>query len=368
MSLIKPAEMTTGYFKTNILGFQGSGKSFTAMLLAYGVAKTIGHNKIVYFDTEKGSDFFVRDMEGVGIEFFQVKSRAFSDVLTTIKECHEMGIEILVVDSLTHLWEELKKSYLKKKNREKMQIQDWPPVTAEWNILMESVVNEPLHMIMCGRATWEYEWETDDQGNRDLIKTRTKMRAHKETANEYDIVLEMEAITMDMKDLEKITNRKNRLSFKPHVGSKLLHRCHVIKDRSDSMNGMVIENPTFDDFKPYIEEINLGGKHFGVDLERTSEDRFSPDGKTDRQIYAENKKAALEEIQGVMTELWAGQSAEEKKSKIEFIEIVFETRAWSTVEKRSLEELEAVAIKLDQFIEAYNETKDIRQSWEKCNA
>ena len=41
------------------------------------------------------------------------------------------------------------------------------------------------------------------------------------------------------------------------------------------------------------------------------------------------KEIALEEIQGIMTQLFPGQSAKEKKMKVDILESIFKTRSWT---------------------------------------
>ena len=89
MSLLKKAESTMAYFKCGIFGFQGDGKTYTASLLAAGILKAIGADKMAYCDTETGSDWMIPKMNKEGIEVFQVKERSFNNVVTTIRECVE---------------------------------------------------------------------------------------------------------------------------------------------------------------------------------------------------------------------------------------------------------------------------------------
>lgn len=364
MALLKKAEITTAYFKCGILGFQGSGKTFTAIELGYGLCRAVKNNKLAFFDTEKASDFFVKPLAAKKIEFLSVKSRAFSDLMITIDECVKGGVCVLVVDSLTHVWREICDAYAKKLGRKRLQFQDWMIIKGEWRDFTDALINSPIHMIICGRAGYEYDYDIDDQGNKDLIKTGTKMKAEAETGFEPDLVIEMESVTANMEELAKIEGRKARTSFKPKVGSKLIHRAHILKDRADVLDGHIFDNPTFDNFQPHFKTLNIGGKHLGVDTSRTSQERFSPEGKTERQIYGEKKGIALEEIKGAMVQMWPGQSAPEKKAKADFIDTIFGTKAWAKVEKCSLEELEAVVVKLNNFAEKYEEREDIKKAWE----
>jgi hypothetical protein len=63
MTLFKPAEITTAYLKMALMGFQGSGKTYTATSVTVGLVQMMrelkldaGDKPIAFIDTEKGSD------------------------------------------------------------------------------------------------------------------------------------------------------------------------------------------------------------------------------------------------------------------------------------------------------------------------
>jgi hypothetical protein len=118
MSLFNPAETTTAFLKMALMGFQGSGKSYTAALTAIGLAKLIQARKPVFFlDTEKGSDWVKPMFERAGVELFTAKTRAFTDLVAAIPEAEANG-SVLIVDSLTHFWVELCETYSARKATE----------------------------------------------------------------------------------------------------------------------------------------------------------------------------------------------------------------------------------------------------------
>jgi hypothetical protein len=371
MGLLQKAEITMAYFKCGIFGFQGDGKTYTASLLAEGILKAIGENKMAYFDTETGSDWMVPKMKQSGIEVFQVKMRAFTALINTIKECVEINMPFLIIDSITHVWRDLMQSYDEKLNRRgKLQFQDWAIIKKEWQTYTDLFVNSPLHIIVCGRAGYAYDYDFNEDGSKDLIKTGTKMKAEGEFGFEPSLVIEMERITENRKELDAIKDRKKKQAYQPSRGSKSVHRAMILKDRSDTINGQVFEyshesdRTIFDDIKPHFELLNIGGMQLGVDTQ-DSKDRFDIEGKPDWKREQEMKKIALEEIQGTMVALWPGTDKDSKKAKSDFVWFVFNTRSWSAVEALPLKDLEDVKKLLTKFEEAYtiSDTKDIAVVW-----
>jgi hypothetical protein len=348
MSILKKAESTMAFFKAGFLGFQGTGKTYTATLLAMGICKLTGNMKVAFFDTETGSDFLLPKLTAEKIETFQVKSRSFSDLLQTIKDCEKENIPVLIVDSITHVWRDLCESYDKKLQRKgRLQFQDWAIIKGEWKVYTDLFVNSKVHIIVCGRAGFEYDYDFNEDGTKDLIKTGTKMKVENEFGFEPSLVVEMERATAARDELEEsheIKNIKERQQKKQEirakVGSKWIHRAHVLKDRTDTLDGQSFDYPTFKDFLPHFQALNIGGVHMGVDTTRTSEDRFDKEGKPEWKREQEQKKIALEEIESWLTTYFPGTSGKEKKAKIAIINMIFGKPSWSYVESLKLPEVQ----------------------------
>lgn len=304
MPLLKPAVNQTAFLKVGIFGFEGSGKTFTAMNIAIGICKLIKNKRIAFFDTETGSDFQIERVKKAGLELGVIKSRSFEDVCNVITETQKEGYGILIIDSISHIWKEITDSYLKKRNRQFISLPDWGVIKNLWSRYTDLYVNSQMHIIMCGRAGWQYgDFENEDTGKMESRKTGTKMRVETETGFEPNLNLEMERIT-------KGQHTKGR-----KIASGWGHKCTVLKDRTDTMNGKVIYNPKFEDFMPVIKKLNLGAIHLGVDTSRNSLDMIGDPNrdwdaaKKQHQIAVELLDEAL-----VVTGL-AGTGKKEKEER-----------------------------------------------------
>jgi hypothetical protein len=188
MSLLQPAKITSAYLKMGILGFQGGGKTKTAGKTAIGLYKYMQSKGIdctskpvAFFDTETGSDWLIPDFQQAGVPLVVAKRRSFADLLAVVKEA-EAGASALIIDSITHPWRELCESYMRKKQRTFLQIDDWGYLKGDhgWAKFTDLFVNSKLHIIMCGRAGYEFEDYKDDNGKRQIEKVGTKMKTEGE--------------------------------------------------------------------------------------------------------------------------------------------------------------------------------------------
>jgi hypothetical protein len=349
--LLKKAEKTLAYGKVGLFGFQGSGKSFTASEIASGLCKLVGNNKVAFFDTETGSDWFIEKLQGKGLEVFQVKSRSFNDLLTFLKECEENQIGVAIIDSVTHVWRELCDSYDKKLNRRgRLQFQDWNIIKKEWSNYTDAFVNSKIHIIVCGRAGYEYDTLIDEEGGKELLKTGTKMKAESEFGFEPHLVVEMERVVPEKESMLGETNKNKRMSAKVKIGSQWIHRAHVLKDRSDLINGQSFDNPSFEQFKPHFSCLNLGGNHLGVDTSHNSQDRFDSQGRPEWKKDQERKQIALEEMKAEVDKAFPGSKAEEKRAKIRLSEYVFKTASGTAIENKTADEVERGALQVKQLL------------------
>jgi len=346
MSLLKKAVNEQAFLKAGALGFAGSGKTTTASLLAIGIAKRLADGKpVAFFDTETGSDFLIPKFAAEGVELLVVKSTAFPDLLEAGKEA-EAACSVLIVDSITHVWSELNEAQLKAVNAgrkakrlapiKKLEFQHMAEVKRTWGQWTTFYLNSRLHIIVCGRAGYEWEWEADEEtGKKELTKVGTKMKVESEFGFEPSLLIEME-----------------RVPKGSAAGAGWLHRAHILKDRTDTINGKAFdfEKPakaykagdygqTFKKFEPVFAALNIGGTHIAVDQTRTNDGVFDEQGDSESTRRAKRVTIALEEIQGALVALWPGQDAASKAMKMAAIEALFQTRSWSKVESLALETL-----------------------------
>lgn len=335
MSLLKEATNQMAYAKVGILGFAGSGKTYTASNIAIGLHKYIGSNKpIAFLDTETGSDFMVKRFADAGIKLLVAKSKTFPDLMEFMQEAQETA-DIAIIDSITHIWAEIQTSFLAKINKDRqsrnlkklfrLEFQHWNQIKPEWGKFTEKFLVSPMHVLLCGRAGYEYDYEQHDaDSKKELVKTGTKMKAEGEMAYEPSLLIEMEREQFNPEYQKQTKNRA------------VINRAFVLKDRSDLLDGKYFDSPGFETFLPHFQYLNIGGVHHVRDEGTSSESLFDDQGRGDFDRMKHEKTKTLEEIQGLMTSEWPGQSAAEKKSKSDILQDVFNTRSWTALEDMSI--------------------------------
>jgi hypothetical protein len=230
----------------------------------------------------------------------------------------------MIIDSITHIWNELIESYLKKNEKKRLSLRDWQPLKATWKDFTDRYVNTKIHMIWCARSAdvWE-EAEDPEDGSKELRKTGTKPRTEAQLGYEPSLLMEMESVQLSAR-----------------IGGAYIHRAYVKKDRFDVIDGQVFDNPTFDSFYPHIVLLNLGGEHKAIETDRNSQDMFER-GDTGEQRRL-NREILLEKISNEIKLLYPGMSENDKMARIKFLQEVFESNSWTEISTRHpMDRLEA---------------------------
>lgn len=363
MTLLRPATVEQSAAKVGIFGPQGSGKTTTSALIALGLSKTYHQGKpVAFLDTENGSDYLVPIFEAEGVQLLVVKSRAFQDMKAAIREAEEGGCCAFLVDSYTHPWLELNDSLKKRLNVSKLKFVHMDQLKTMWRGWTDLMLNSPLHVILSGRLGYVWDREEDETGRKEdgeLIKLGTKMKSESEAGYEPSLLIEMEGIQSD-KARQKKTRAKQ---------GSIIHHAYVLKDRWRDLNGRTFlwkdlnaykaggYKPVFDAFRPHFDKLAIGkAEQRAVDPSRTSAALFDGNGDSAYQQRARKVQIALEEFDGTLRKLWPGETGKEKALRALVTETIFETRSWTAVAAKSLDELERGVKMLHAFEEWTQDT------------
>jgi hypothetical protein len=222
--------------KIAMFGAAGSGKTFTSLLLAEGLARHSGR-RVAVCDTEQGTAFYgqevpQRSVHPAAFDFDVLHSRSITEVLGAVRSLDPARYGVLVVDSITHLWDACKAAYTGRTNRNgAIPFQAWTAIKKPYRELMHLLLSTPMHILICGRQGVEYG---EDEATGELAALGYKMRAEGETAYEPDLLLRLE-------------------QHRPKRKQAAVPTAFVEKDRTGLLAGKSIEWPQFDNVaKPLL--------------------------------------------------------------------------------------------------------------------
>lgn len=331
------------YAKVGLYGQQGSGKTFTSATFAIGLHEHIHSKKpVFFFDTETGSSFVKPLFDKAKIPLVGKRSKSFADLMEAA-EVAERNCDIMICDSMTHVWNDLCESYRRKKYacdkcggpgmfngkecfkcggsgtyRDRLSVWDYAPIKKSWGEWVDFFINSKLHFFACGRAGGVYELRENLEGKEEIMKVEDKFKSEAEYGYEMSLLIQMKPV----KTKKGIENT-----------------AFIWKDRFNLINGAEIKSPRFEDILPHINMLNIGGAHVGtVAGKDTLEMLKTP--RPSSEEYQKLKTIVLEEIQNMMTLRYPSSGTEDKKAKMELLKTIFKTLSWTAVESMKLEQLE----------------------------
>lgn len=272
------ADPKQGFLKVSMYGPPGSGKTFTSLLIAEGLAGVSG-KRVAYVDTERGTDFYARSIPSrtVHPEAFDFDAIYTKSLKMAVDEVHGLDPKVhgvLVIDSISHLWDAAQEAYEGKragKDGDKIPFGAWAKLKKPYKVeLLDFVMGLPMHVFILGRQ--KNVFEEEDNGN--IRKVGVAMRAEGDTQYEPHICLRMET-----------------------SGSKIL--MHVEKDRSGILSGKIVVDPSFSTIEAILPF--LGQEQAPAD---DTEARVEADGSLlDAQDEKDRKK--IETSEAIVSDMTA---------------------------------------------------------------
>jgi hypothetical protein len=148
---IRTAERTGARLLIQMSGVSGSGKTYSALQLAYGLAGGDG-NKIIGIDSENRRMSLNAGILPNGSKFRTIDFFApFSPerYIQAIEAACKAGAEVIVIDSVSHEWEGPGGC---QEIAAQTKFPDWKRAKAEHKRFMTYMLQAPAHIIACTRA------------------------------------------------------------------------------------------------------------------------------------------------------------------------------------------------------------------------
>lgn len=173
-----------------ISGPAGSGKTYTALLLATAMCK-----KVAVIDTEHGSASKYADE--FDFDVLELDDFHPNNYIQAIKAAQIGGYDGLVIDSISHEWSgkngclELSEMYAKK-NKGGNKWAGWADVTPLHNAFIEAIHSAKLHIFATMRSKMDYIQAENERGKTEIRKVGMAPITREGVEYEFDIFGEMD--------------------------------------------------------------------------------------------------------------------------------------------------------------------------------
>lgn len=210
--------------KLGLSGASGFGKTYSALLLAYGI--TNDWTKIAIIDTENNSASLYSHLGEFNVlplgEPFTPEryNRA-------IETCEKAEIKVIIIDSITHEWNG-KGGCLEIHEQLGGKFQDWARVSPRHQSFIDKILNSNCHIITTVRRKIDYSMDSEMGGKTKIVKHGTKEITRE--GFEYELTANFELINdkhlaKASKDRTGLFMNKPEFVINSATGKKLMKWC-----------------------------------------------------------------------------------------------------------------------------------------------
>ena len=216
--------------KLALAGCSGSGKTFSSLLLAYGM--TNDWSKIAVIDTENGSADLYAHLGNYNV--LNLKS-AFTpeSYIKAIEICEDAGMEVIIIDSISHCWEYLLELHSQMQGN---SFTNWGKITPRQNAFTQKILSSNCHIISTLRTKQDYVL---NEKNGRLVPEKVGLKTIMRDGIDYEFTI---VLDVDMKHFAKASKDRTNLFMDkpefvitPNTGKAILNWCNEGKAENENM-------------------------------------------------------------------------------------------------------------------------------------
>lgn len=227
---IQKAKRNAAKIKLSLAGASGSGKSYSALMLAYGLCKDF--TKVCVIDTENHSASLYSHLGDFNV--INLTAPFHPDkYIEAIKLCEDEGMEVIIIDNATHAWSGKGGCLeLHEKETAKMKIPNsftaWANVIPLHQRYIDAIINSTSHVICTLRSKTEYVM-SERNGKQIPQKTGTAPMIRDGFDFEMSVAfdLDQQHKAFCTKDRTGLFQDKEPFVITPDTGRKILQWCYI---------------------------------------------------------------------------------------------------------------------------------------------
>ena len=174
--------------RIGICGPAGSGKTMSALKLAFGIVGPAG--KIAVIDTENESASLYAHLGDYHVAVIKPPFTV-EKYISGIKEAGNLGYDLIIIDSLSHAWAGtggiLEFVDARTESAKGNKFAGWREATPKHNSLVDAMLQSPLHVIATMRSKTEYVLVEDEKGKK--VPQKVGMAPVQREGMEYELTL-----------------------------------------------------------------------------------------------------------------------------------------------------------------------------------
>ena len=148
---LRQSERRQAKIKIGLQGCAGGGKTYSSLLLAKGLTNG-DFSKVAIIDTENGSADLYAHLGNYNVLSLTPPFTP-ENYIKAIEVCEKAGIEVIIIDSISHEWDELLDFHSKLAGN---SFTNWAKVTPRQKAFVDKILQTNAHIIATMRTKQDY--------------------------------------------------------------------------------------------------------------------------------------------------------------------------------------------------------------------
>lgn len=211
--------------RLGLSGASGFGKTYSALLLAYGI--TNDWSKIAIIDTENNSASLYAHLGNFNVLSLN-EPYSPERYVEAIKTCEKASMEVIIIDSITHEWNG-KGGCLQIHEQLGGRFSDWAKLTPRHQAFLDAILESNSHIITTVRKKMDYSMDKDSNGKTRVIKHGLKNITREGFSYELTVDFELindKHLAKASKDRTGLFMDKPEFVINASTGRKLIAWCN----------------------------------------------------------------------------------------------------------------------------------------------
>ena len=271
MKLIK-SNRRKAKIKMALQGPAGAGKTYSSLLIADGL--TSGEfSKVAVIDSENGSSNLYSDLGDFKV--LTLEKHSPEEYIQAIQLCEQEGMEVIIIDSITHAWEFLLDYHSSLSGN---SFTNWGKITPRQKSFIDKILNSKCHVIATMRTKQDYVLNQKDGK---YVPEKVGLKAVQRDGVEYEFTvildLDIKHFVTCSKDRTGLFMDKPEFQITRGVGRKIKEWCEQgvdlksMQDKIEKCESQEGLNKLFQEYSDYREELN---KYFIIQQKTIKENQL----------------------------------------------------------------------------------------------
>ena len=218
---LRQSERKQAKIKMAIQGCAGSGKTYSSLLLAYGISND--WSKIAVIDSENNSADLYSHLGSYNVLSLQGNFSP-ENYVEAMEICEKAGMEVIIIDSMSQCWDYLLECH---SNMQGNSFTNWGKITPRQNAFVQKILQSKSHIICTLRTKQDYVLS---EKNGKMVPEKVGLKSVMRDGIDYEFTIvfdvDMKHNVIASKDRTGLFMGKTEFVISQSIGKRILEWCN----------------------------------------------------------------------------------------------------------------------------------------------